>query len=107
MFSGAKKTALEIDVALLRDNTLFLIECKTGGAGRNTAASTALYKLAKQVDALGGLRGKGIFVTSEIVSPAIEARARLFGISLIDRRQLGHLPRALALALASGSPAKR
>lgn len=95
---------VEVDIAVLRDNTLYLIECKTGSAGRNAAASSALYKLAKQVDALGGLRGKGVFVSSEPVSEAIKARARLFGIALIDRPGLGDLRHSLASALSTAKP---
>lgn len=90
----------EIDIAILRDNTLFLVECKTGKAGRGPDAADAIYKLAQLVDDLGGLRGRGILVSSELVSDAVKARARHLRIDLVDRSAFGNLGGALANLLA-------
>ncbi|MCX7897144.1 MAG: DUF1887 family CARF protein [Rhodocyclaceae bacterium] len=92
----------EIDVCVLRDNTLYLIECKTGQSGRGGAASDALYKLAQQVHALGGLRGRGIFVTSESLSPQLRARAQALRITPVERAHLRALRATLAHALQTG-----
>lgn len=93
----------EIDVAILRDNTLHIVECKTGQAGRGRAAADAIYKLAQLVDRLGGLRGRGIFVSTETVSGPVKARAQQMRIAVIDRHALLDLRRALALTLAGAS----
>lgn len=89
----------EIDVAVLRDNTLYLAECKTGAAGVGPAAMKALFKLAQLRETLGGLRGRGIFVSSEIVSTVVHARGRQLGIEVIDRPRLCDLPAHLKQAL--------
>lgn len=94
----------EIDVAILRNNTLHLIECKTGRAGRGGEAAKALYKLAQLVEDLGGLRGRGIFVTTESLSAPLCARARQLRIAIIDRSALSDLSRALQLSLISPDP---
>lgn len=91
----------EIDVAILRDNTLYLAECKTGAAGVGAQAMTALFKLAQLSDALGGLRGRGLFISSEKVSRAVRARGRQLGIEVIDRPQLNDLSAALRRALTA------
>jgi hypothetical protein len=89
----------ELDIACLRDNTLYLIECKTGQSGVGASASTALFKLAELSDTLGGVRGRAIFVSTEIVSSALHTRGRQLGIKIIDRACLddlsGHLDQAL------------
>lgn len=91
----------EIDVAILRDNTLHIVECKTGQAGRGGAAADAIYKLAQLVDRLGGLRGRGIFVSTETVSGPVKARAQQMRIAVIDRPALIDLRGALARAIAA------
>jgi hypothetical protein len=93
------KLVSELDIACLRDNTLYLIECKTGQAGVGASASTALFKLAELSDTLGGVRGRGIFVSTESVSPALHARGRQLGIKIIDRPNLNDLPGHLSRAL--------
>ncbi|MCX8086516.1 MAG: DUF1887 family CARF protein, partial [Rhodocyclaceae bacterium] len=100
----AARVTNEIDVAILRDNTLYLVECKTGMAGRSKGAADAIYKLAQLVAQLGGLRGRGIFVTSELLSPPIKARAQALSIAIIDRSALGQLAVALKTALVQGAP---
>ena len=96
----------ELDVACLRDNTLYLIECKTGQSGVGANAATALFKLAELSDTLGGVRGRGLFVSTEIVSTDLHQRARQLGLSIIDRPCLidlpGHLGRALRPAQNAG-----
>jgi hypothetical protein len=98
----------EIDVVCLRDNTLHLIECKTGAnVGKGAGAMKALFKLAQLRDTLGGLRGHGIFVTSEQVSASVRQRGGQLGITVIDRgqmRDLGHHLRA-ALHMDVAPPA--
>ena len=96
----------ELDVACLRDNTLYLIECKTGQSGVGANAATALFKLAELSDTLGGVRGRGLFVSTERVSADLHQRARQLGISIVDRPCLndlpGHLGRALCPAQVPG-----
>lgn len=85
----------EIDIAVLRDNTLYVIECKTGQAGRGGEAAKAIYKLAQLVERLGGLRGRGVLVTTEVLSRPLRARAQQSRIATIERFALGQLPAAL------------
>lgn len=89
----------EIDVAVLRDNTLYLAECKTGSAGVGPAAMKALFKLAQLRESLGGLRGRGLFVSSERVSSVVHERGRQLGIRVIDRPGLQNLSAELRQAL--------
>lgn len=89
----------EYDVAVLRDNSLYLIECKTGQAGAGKAATAALYRLATLFEGLGGLRGGGILVSSEALSARIKARAELLKIVVIDRSGLAQLKHSLAAAM--------
>jgi hypothetical protein len=92
----------EIDVAVLRDNTLFLVECKTGMVGKGAAAVAALFKLGQLRASLGGLRGRGVFVTTEVLSGPVRERAGQLGIAVIERRQLAGLRDALADILGIG-----
>jgi hypothetical protein len=89
----------ELDVACLRDNTLYLIECKTGQAGVGPNATAALFKLAELSETLGGIRGRGLFVSTEAVSADLHQRARQLGLSIIDRPCLNDLPGHLKRAL--------
>lgn len=90
----------ELDVVCLRDNTLYLVECKTGRQGKGPMAADAIYKLSQLSAAIGGLRGRGIFVTSETVSGPIRQRAESLGIFLIDRASFANLRMTLAAILA-------
>lgn len=81
-------TKNELDVFCLRDNTAYLFECKSGKAGSGTEAIKAIYKLGQLCDQLVGMRGRGIFVSTEILSPVLKQRAKQFGIEIIDRKQL-------------------
>ena len=78
----------EIDVACLRNNTLYLIECKTGqmvssGAGMSVAEQ-AIHKLDASKNAIGGLRSRALLVSQRGVSPTVRKRAAEKDIAIID-----------------------
>jgi hypothetical protein len=81
-----QKISNELDVMCLRDNTAYLFECKTGKAGVKGEATKAIYKLAQLCDQLAGMRGRGVFATTEILSAAVLERARQLRIDVIQRR---------------------
>lgn len=89
------KIVNELDVMCLRDNTAFVFECKTGKAGTATEATKAMYKLAQLCQQLAGMRGRGVFVTTEAISPLIMERAQQFGIEVIQRRDLPSIQQRL------------
>ncbi|PXF30854.1 hypothetical protein WH50_13380 [Pokkaliibacter plantistimulans] len=77
----------EIDVAVLANNTLHLIECKTKRFGGNAQdpdsdLSSALYKLATLRKELGGLRCKAMLVSYGPVEEFQKERARVLDIEL-------------------------
>jgi len=78
----------ELDVMCLRDNTAYIFECKTGKAGVRGEATKAIYKLAQLCDQLAGKRGRGVFVTSEVLSAVVLERAMQLHIDVIHRRDL-------------------
>ncbi|WP_126443797.1 Card1-like endonuclease domain-containing protein [Sulfuricystis multivorans] len=93
-------SANEIDVAVLRDNALWLIECKTGHVGKGAGAMVALFKLATLRRRLGGMRSGALFVTTQKVSEMVCERGRQLGVGIIDRSRLGNLQGNLAGHLA-------
>jgi hypothetical protein len=98
-YGADNRLASEIDIAVLRDNTLHLVECKTGQSARGSNAVSAMFKLAELTELMGGLRGRAIFVGTEPLGPDICERARLLGIHLVDRSGLADLKASLAAAL--------
>ncbi|OQX07112.1 MAG: hypothetical protein BWK76_25315 [Desulfobulbaceae bacterium A2] len=89
----------EIDVACLRDNTLHLIECKTGSLtqkmGTMNLAEQAIYKLALVRDAIGGLRCRAMLVSQNQISYTLHKRAEEKNIVIIDGQNITTLPERL------------
>lgn len=97
---GARKLAVknELDVAILHDNTLHIVECKTrvmgpggGQAAVEDAATDALYKLATLKRELGGIRAKAMLVSYQPVESWHRARAALLDIDLVAGDELRDL----------------
>ena len=68
----------ELDVALLRDNRLHIIECKTKRfpeAGEDSAGAEALYKLDTLRDLMGGLQARAMLVSFQGLKESHRRRA--------------------------------
>lgn len=88
----------EMDVALLKENRLYVIECKTHNDkgqtdGKNTGA---IYKLDSQKDLLGGLQAKGMLVSFNRLNDYDRQRAHDLRITVCDHDGLAQLPEKLA-----------
>lgn len=81
----------EMDIVALRDNTLYLIECKTANLDDNSKAEAILTKLDSLRDILGGIKGKAMLLTSTKVSSMTKRRAKEINVTLIDRDTLPKL----------------
>ncbi|MBU0500258.1 MAG: DUF1887 family protein [Gammaproteobacteria bacterium] len=73
----------EIDVACLRDNTLFLIECKSGRLFNRDEQQEILRKLAFLRDRFGGLRSRCMLVSRRGFTEPIRERARELRVDLL------------------------
>jgi len=64
---GGNTVLNEIDVALLKDNALYLLECKTkhfnGHSKKHSEGADVLYKLDSIRDVLGGTQAKAMLVS--------------------------------------------
>lgn len=74
----------EVDVACLRDNTLYLVECKSGRREiQGEAGQENLRKLAHLRDRFGGLRGRCMLVSRYPLSAQLEERARELRVDVL------------------------
>ncbi len=84
----------ELDVVALRDNRLYLIECKTSklrNSKQSDKAAQVLYKLDSLSDLMGGLQARALLVSYRPVTPAQRDRARELGIHLCAGEDIGQL----------------
>ena len=84
----------ELDVAILADNRLHLIECKTAvqqHKNDHTRSTQTLYKLDTLVDLLGGLHAKGLVVSYFPLSSSSLRRAKDLRITVCAGKELQHL----------------
>jgi hypothetical protein len=87
----------EIDVTFLKDNRLYIIECKTkkySGNDHGTGADT-LYKLDTLKDLLGGLQAKAMLVSFTQPNEYVVQRAGDLNIALCCHKQLPYLTEKL------------
>ncbi len=92
----------EMDVAFLKDNRLYVIECKTH-ADKHQAESkstNALYKLDSLKDLLGGLQARAMLVSFNSPSAHDLQRAGDLGIAICAKQDLIQLPEKLATWIA-------
>ena len=81
----------EIDIAIVRQNTLYLIECK------NTSINAEItLKLDAIRDTIGDIKAKALLVSTAESDPAVRSRAREYGIDLVDWHEFNRLPEFLA-----------
>ncbi len=99
------KIANEVDAALLFDNRLFLFEVKNGSEAAGGLANDAIYRLGQLRQQLGGWLSAGVFVSARLASDVLRARARAFGVSVIDAPHLPKLRRKIEALLIAPPPA--
>ncbi|SFD09795.1 protein of unknown function [Microbulbifer thermotolerans] len=79
----------ELDLALLYDNRLHIIECKTRHYNAEEEdAAEALYKLATLVRQLGGIRARAMLVSHYLLNKADRRRAEVLDIQVVDGRNV-------------------
>jgi hypothetical protein len=76
----------ELDVVILRDNTLYLIECK-GGKKFPNEADNYTTKLDSLRDTLGGIKGKGLIISQYALTQGSEKRAAEYRIKTLSGSQ--------------------
>jgi hypothetical protein len=85
----------ELDIVVLRDNTLYLIECK-GGKKFPNEADNYTTKLDSLRDTLGGIKGNGLIISQYLLSPGSQRRAAEYRIkTLSGSTQVKHLQQHL------------
>ncbi|MFK5949452.1 MAG: DUF1887 family CARF protein [Methylococcales bacterium] len=92
---GTKSVLNELDVALLKDNRLYSIECKTRqfkGSHENDDASEVLYKLDSLRDLLGGIQAKTMLVSIKPLKSHHKDRASELNIETCCYEDLKNLP---------------
>ncbi len=88
----------EMDVVFLKDNRLYIIECKTHSdknqvGGKN---ADAIYKLDSLKDLLGGLQARAMLVSFNRPNQYDLQRANDLGIAVCAHQDLVQLPQKLA-----------
>lgn len=88
-------TKNEIDVALLHNNRLFLIECKTRRfRGNQAAGSKALYRM-DSLKIMGGISAQAMLASYRRLTPSHHRRAEDLRIDLIVGDELQHVEQRL------------
>lgn len=80
---GNKTIRNELDVAILVDNKLYVIECKTKRY-QHSDGTNVLYKLDSIAERLGGLKCNSALITYFPLNNAEKARARELGITIVN-----------------------
>lgn len=84
----------ELDNAVLVDNKLIIIECKTAKTRGNTLLRDSLYKL-DTLTKIGGTTGRGLLISLHPITPHDQERAQEYHIDLIHGMQIEALPQHL------------
>ena len=87
----------ELDITFLKDNRLYIIECKTKrfSAKDQGAGADTLYKLDTLKDLLGGLQAKSMLISVTQPSEFVVQRAGDLKIALCCHKELSYLPEKL------------
>jgi Domain of unknown function (DUF1887) len=87
----------ELDITFLKDNRLYIIECKTKrfSAKDQGAGADTLYKLDTLKDLLGGLQAKSMLISFTQPNEFVVQRAGDLKIALCCYKELSYLPEKL------------
>jgi hypothetical protein len=77
----------ELDVSCLYNNSLLIIECKTGKEFSGAVAQNAINKLNTLKEQLGGVKGKAAIVSLYPLSAQNNAHAASLGIAVIQGKE--------------------
>lgn len=80
----------EIDVAFLRNNCLYIVECKTSMTKNKETAEKVVYKL-ETLKKIGGLKTQLILISYQDVEKNAKRRAEQGGIAVIDGKKIENL----------------
>ncbi len=92
----------ELDVVFLRDNRLYLIECKTSrfkDKGEDSHGAGVLYKLDALGDIMGGIKSRALLVSYQKFQRKDRDRARMMGIEVCAGAELQRLKTFLKKAI--------
>lgn len=81
---GISSVKNEFDIVFLRDNTLHLVECKTGKKTDPAVIKPVLFGLAELRRRIGGLRGRVALVSVYALGKGMQELARALGVHVID-----------------------
>ena len=84
----------EIDIALIKENRLHLLECKTKRY-KDDSDAEVLYKLDSLRDLMGGLQGRALLVSFNNLDKSSRARAKELNIQLCCYTELRNLQKYL------------
>ena len=91
----------EIDIGLIKANRLHLIECKTKRFDNDKDADV-LYKLDSLRDLMGGLQGRAMLVSFNLLDKPSRARAKELNIALCCQAELQNLQHNLQTWIING-----
>lgn len=90
----------EIDVAFLRNNCLYIVECKTSMTKNKETAEKIVYKL-ETLKKIGGLKTQLILISYQDVEKNAKRRAEQGGIAVIDGKKIENLKSYLRQVIES------
>ena len=100
---GRSKVLNELDVAFLKDNRLYLLECKTkrysGHDRKHDEGADVLYKLDSLRDLLGGLQAKAMLVSFRELNKHNRHRAKELKVEYCCHKELKHLEEKIGVWL--------
>lgn len=99
--AGAEHMQNELDIAVLRDNTLYLIECKTENYSKHANANAVLYQLESLSRATGGIKTRGLLLSLHDIKQGNRRRAEASGLQILAGPQLETLAGGLHQFLLS------
>lgn len=86
------KTPNELDAVVAHRNRLLVMECKTRRFGADAAKDADyVYKLAQLARQIGGLMGRGLFLSARPVSDEIRQRAKESQVDLLAAEEIRNL----------------
>ncbi|WP_127477116.1 Card1-like endonuclease domain-containing protein [Sulfurivermis fontis] len=107
--TGEEHMQNELDIAVLRDNTLYLIECKTENYSKQANPNAmlyqnpnaVLYQLESLTRATGGIKARGLLLSLHDIKQGNRRRAEASGLQILAGPQLEALPGGLHKFLLS------
>lgn len=90
-----RSSSNELDIALLKDNRLYLLECKTGNITKNSKGADTLYKLDSIKGSLAGIQAKSMLVSFNPIKADTLGRAKEYNIEICCSEDLKNLEKRI------------